>query len=134
MGVDVNMSLYSVCFWLVTLFHVGNSLANFLGFNRIWLVNGKPGDGSTPLEKVLNGVFAMWYMATILGVLYANSLQDNKVPLQVAMVPLLFYHIGSFFSFAITDFGANLNALNPEKASPLQIGLMHGAIGSMSLV
>merc|ERR1712080_526299 len=90
---SINMSLYSVSFWLVTLFHVGFSVGSWFGLtdSSIWLTaDGKPGDGSSPTEKVLDGVFAMWYMGTILAVLYANSLKERRVPLQVAMVPLLF--------------------------------------------
>ena len=65
--------LYKVALSIVSLAHVLFGLGNLLKIPPYdpasFMVDGRPGTGATPLEKLLEAVFAGWYLSSIMGVL-----------------------------------------------------------------
>ena len=90
-----------------------------------WMVDGKPGTGSTPVEKMLALIFALWYLASILPVILMYF-SGSRIGLQVAILGPLFYHLmisvnGFLFleSFAVC---------NPAVTTSNRIGVIHAIL------
>ena len=44
-----------------------------------FLVNGMPGTGKTPIERLLIGVFSTWYLGSIAGVIWAHYAECSNL-------------------------------------------------------
>merc|ERR1712218_314779 len=126
---------YTTCFGLATLFHLYASIGSWFGLAGAgnWKVNGKAGDGTSPMEKMLDTILAVWYMGTLIGFLYANSL-DNSLAFQVSLVPLIFYHLSLAVIFGLTNIGASMDVCNPEVLPPTTVAVIHGPVSAMCIV
>merc|ERR1712110_778744 len=75
-------SLYSASLFIVSAAHILFSVGNLLKippYNpAAFLVNGKPGSGDTGIEKLLEAVFAGWYLSSIVGVLLAYNFSNRS--------------------------------------------------------
>ena len=80
------------------------------------MVNGKPGNGSTPIEVLLKGVVSTWYLGSIAGVIWAHY-TGVSIARQAAILSCSVYHIKStVLPFMATEESWYLrDAFNPQK-------------------
>ena len=89
------------------------------------MVNGKPGCGETPIEKLLSGVMSTWYLASIAGVLWAHTTHIS-IARQAAIIGPFIYHFQStMMGFLSGDLSA---MLNPNKVSKDKLFKFHGIL------
>ena len=92
-----------------------------------FLINGKPGTGQTPIEKLLAGVFSTWYLGSIAGVIWAHY-TSVTIARQAAIVVCAIYHIKSTIQIYLStdkDFAA---AFNPEKLTKDKVLKLHSVL------
>ena len=89
------------------------------------MVDGKPGTGNTPVEKMLAMIFSLWYLASIIPVILTYASSSTK-GLQVAILGPFFYHLMiSINSFLYLD---SLNICNQDVTSANKIGVIHAVL------
>merc|ERR1711981_1225702 len=87
--------IYTLSYWILVLAHTGIGLAGVFGKSYDnFMINGKPGTGSTPLEVLLSGVMSTWYLGSIVGVIWAHY-TSVSIARQAAIVVCAIYHIKS---------------------------------------
>ena len=59
-----------------------------------FMINGKPGNGTTPIEVLLGGVMSTWYLGSIAGVIWAHY-AEVSIARQAAIIVCSIYHIKS---------------------------------------
>ena len=95
------------------------------------MVEGKPGTGNTPLEKMLALVFACWYIASILPVIFAHISGSTRGVQSTILGPLL-YHI--LVGINLVLYVGGFNVMNEEVSSAKLAGFTHIALGAVCLV
>merc|ERR1712066_1045263 len=116
---SVMATFYSVALILVTTGHLLLGLGNLLKVPpykpETFIVDGKPGTGESPIEKLLESVFAGWYISSILGVILAYFL--SKQSLKFTLICPMLYHVMSTYmaSFHIQDWGVCNEAVGSYK-------------------
>ena len=95
------------------------------------MVNGRPGTGETPLEKLLQMVFGCWYLASILPVVLAY-VSDNNTAKQFTILCPFIYHV--LVSIIFLLFAGSWNVCNTEVVSPNSAGLIHVLLAAMCVV
>ena len=122
------VDLYNICLYSVSAVHILFGLGNLFKLPPLYdpsnlLVLGKPGTGSTEIEKLLEFIFGLWYTGSISGVLLSNHWGPEA--LRGALICPLFYHgTAAIAAFLFFD---KLKITNPAKAS----GAVHGAFHSL---
>ena len=96
---------------------------------KIWLIDGKPGTGSTPIEQLLWQILAVWYFASIVPLIIALQ-SSSTLAKQVAIIGPMTYHIS--ISLTAFLFWGNLNVSNSEKLPPGLEG--HHAAGIIHMI
>ena len=94
-----------------------------------FLVNGKPGTGATPIEKLLCSVMSTWYLGSIAGVIWAHY-TEVSIARQAAVVVCSIYHIKSTIMIYMSndkDFAA---AFNPQKLTKDKVLKLHGILST----
>merc|ERR1711934_827674 len=91
-----------------------NPSANLVG-------DGTPGKGETPIEKLLEGVFACWYLSSIAAVLLTLKLGSLHSQRAALLCPL-FYHaiVALYLGFSSTQM-FNPSILTNGKAALLHV-------------
>merc|ERR1712079_306414 len=96
---SIMASFYSVALILVSSAHILFGLGNLLKVPPYkpssFLVEGKPGTGATPIEKLLEAVFAGWYLSSILGVILAYFFSSQS--LKFTLICPMLYHLMSTY-------------------------------------
>ena len=99
-------SVTSVCLFIISSFHLGAGIGSLFkigpdAFTKPWwMVNGKPGTGDTPIEKLFGLVLGLWYTASIMGVLIAYFAASTPV-VQGALLCLFIYHVALSISMLL---------------------------------
>ena len=96
-----------------------------------WMVDGKPGTGNTPVEKLFSLIFALWHLASILPVMltYISGSTTGK---RVAILAPLFYHVSlSIHSFLFFD---SMKVCNPLRTSANFAGVAHAVLSVVCLI
>ena len=91
------------------------------------MINGKPGNGTTPIEVLLGGVMSTWYLGSITGVIWAHY-AEVSIARQAAIIVCSIYHIKStvmVFMSNERDFAA---AFNPQKLTKDTVLKLHGVL------
>ena len=113
-------TFYSVALVLVSTAHLLFGLGNLLKVPPYkpssFIVNGQPGTGESPIEKLLEAVLAGWYISSILGVILAYFFSTES--LKFTLLCPLIYHVMSTYTatYYIEDWGSvtNMSALTSE--------------------
>merc|ERR1712110_419342 len=122
-------SLYSASLFIVSAAHILFSVGNLMKippYNpAAFLVNGKPGSGDTGIEKLLEAVFAGWYLSSIVGVLLAYNF-SNRSSVKFTLICPLMYHVMSTYMgvFHAGDWGVCNIAVQPSRG----IAIFHGVM------
>jgi hypothetical protein len=132
---NIMVDLSSIFLFCVSSFHIHIGLGNLFKlpplydfFAPSWLVNGKPGTGSTEIEKLLGFVFGLWYTGSIAGVLLMFFC-GSSAALCGALICPLYYHITvTITAFLYFD---KYKIPNPAKFSGLSIALIHAVVSIM---
>ena len=89
------------------------------------MVNGKPGTGETPIEKLLSGVMSSWYLASIIGVIWAHTTHIS-IARQAAIIGPFIYHFRStMLGFLPGDLSTTFNQ---DKLSKNKLFKFHGVL------
>lgn len=91
------------------------------------MVNGKPGNGSTPIEQLLTGVMSTWYLGSILGVIWAHY-TGVSIARQAAIIVCSIYHIKSTVSVFMASDKSMAAAFNPQKLTKDKVFKLHGVL------
>ena len=123
----MDLSLIFLC--CVSGFHIYIGLGSLCNlFAASWLVNGKPGTGSTEIEKLLGFVFGLWYTGSIAGVLL-TFFAGSSAALRGALICPLYYHVTvSIVCFLYFD---KYKISNPAKLSGTLTGVFHAVLACM---
>merc|ERR1712130_984784 len=83
-------------------FHLAFGLGNLLKVppydpTKNLIGEGIPGKGETPIEKLLEGVFAVWYLSSIGAVLLTLKLGNLHSQRAALLCPLLYHAIVAFY-------------------------------------
>ena len=95
------------------------------------MVNGKPGNGSTPIEVLLGGVMSTWYLGSIAGVVWAHytgAVHNRSVVRQAAIIVCSIYHILSTVKVAMATDKSMAAAFNPQKLTRDKVLKLHGVL------
>lgn len=123
--------LSTALFWFVT---VTTCMSGFGFLFKIpgiytpdaYLVNGKPGTGTTEFEVVATFVFAIVYLAPIAGLVHAHMEGTASARRSAAIAPML-YHIASTFGVLFVF----SRGLNPAVAPLSAAAGMHAVYGAL---
>ena len=101
------MDLYNVCLCGLSGFHILFGLGNLFKLTPLYdpsnfLVNGKPGTGSTEIEKLLEFVFGLWYTGSNTGVLL-SSFRGSETMKGALVCPLDYHFTCSIAAFLFFD-------------------------------
>ena len=91
------------------------------------MVNGKPGNGSTPIEVLLGGVMSTWYLGSIVGVIWAHY-TGMSIARQAAIIVCSIYHIKSTVMVFIATEKSMQAAFNPQKLTKDKVLKLHAAL------
>jgi len=122
-------SLYTTSLFIVSAAHILFSLGNLLKippYNpAAFIVDGKPGTGNTGIEKLLEAVFAGWYLSSIVGVLLAYNF-SNRSSVKFTLICPMIYHIMATYLgvFLVGDWGV-CNITLPLNCSPRGMAIFH---------
>ena len=92
------------------------------------MVDGKPGTGDTPLEKMFTLVLSLWYLASISPVILSTISGSAKELRAAILVPLLYHTALSVNAFLFLE---NFKVCNPELHTPNSIGAIHAGLAIM---
>merc|ERR1712001_303197 len=88
-------TITEICLGIVTLVHFAFGISAYFqaGVYSVdtWMVDGKPGTGTTPIEQLLGLIFSLWYLAGIIPVTLCY-LSGNSYGLKVAIMAPFIYH------------------------------------------
>ena len=86
-----------------------------------FLVNGMPGTGKTPIERLLIGVFSTWYLGSIAGVIWAHYAECSNLIINPKLMlrqqnfeKRLFDNLGTYFE----HFGTLIHFLTVILVAP----------------
>ena len=119
-------TFYSVALIIVSSAHLLFGLGNLLKVPPYkpssFIVHGQPGTGESPIEKLLEAVFAGWYISSILGVILAYFFSTES--LKFTLICPLFYHVMSTYTatYYIEDWGV----CNEQVGSYKRVAGFHG--------
>ena len=92
-----------------------------------WMVDGNPGAGNTPIEKLLALIFALWYLGSIFPVIL-TYLSGSAEGIQTAIMGPFFYHLSiSINAFLFLE---SFNVCNPEITNANRIGIIHAILAA----
>ncbi len=118
------MLVYRCLFWLlvITSSISGLSLLVQRGSYRpdAYLVNGVPGTGQTPFERLAAFVFGLVYLVPILAMVYSYFFERSVRSTSIS--PAAYHLISSFGCLFVFP-----DALNPALASPFTSAMLHFA-------
>ena len=121
-------TFYSVAFVLVSTAHLLFGLGNLLKVPPYkpssFMVHGQPGTGESPIEKLLEAVFAGWYISSILGVILAYFFSTES--LKYTLICPLIYHVMSTYTatYYLEDWGV----CNEHVGSYKRVAGFHGVM------
>ena len=96
-----------------------------------WMVDGNPGAGNTPIEKLLSLIFALWYLGSIFPVIL-TYLSGSAEGIQTAIMGPFFYHLSiSINAFLFLE---SFNVCNPEITNANRIGIIHAILAAACYV
>ena len=126
------VDLYNICLFLVSAFHILAGVGNLFKMPPLYdssnfLVHGKPGTGSTEIEKLLEFIFGLWYTGSISGVLLSNYW--GLEALRGALKCPLYYH--ATLAIAAFLFFDKFKICNPAKTSGTVVGVIHSLLASI---
>jgi len=111
----------------LVVFHLAFGLGNLLKVSPPYdpsanlVGNGIPGTGETPIEKLLEGVFACWYLSSIAAVLLTLKLGGVHSQRAALFCPLLYHaFVALYVGFSSTQM------FNPAILTNGMVGVMHG--------
>ena len=111
-------TFYSVALILVTTGHLLLGLGNLLKVPpykpETFIVDGKPGTGESPIEKLLEAVFAGWYISSILGVILAYFLSKQSLKFTL-ICPMLYHLVSVYGAFQMEEWGVCNEAVGSYK-------------------
>merc|ERR1712218_578837 len=116
---SVMATFYSVALILVSTGPLLLGLGNLLKvppYNAAtFMVDGKPGTGETPIEKLLEAVFSGWYISSILGVILAYFYSPKS--LKFTLICPMLYHLVSTYgaTFLMPEWGVCNEAVGSYK-------------------
>ena len=127
------MDLYQICLCCVSGFHILFGLGNLFKLPPLYdpsnfFVNGKPGTGSTEVEKLVEFLFGLWYTGSIAGVLLA-FFAGSSPALRGALICPLYYHVT--VSIACILYFDKYKISNPRKLSGTLTGVFHAVLAGM---
>ena len=98
------VELSSIFLCCVSGFHIHIGLGNLFKLPPLYdpsnfLVNGKPGTGSTEIEKFLEFVFGLWYTGSIAGVLLMFFCGSSAALCGALICPLYYHSMLSIAAF-----------------------------------
>merc|ERR1712141_623088 len=123
--------LVSVSLGLVVLVHLAFGFGAYIqgGIYSVdaWMVDGNPGAGNTPIEKLLALIFALWYLGSIFPVIL-TYLSGSAEGIQTAIMGPFFYHLSmSINAFLFLE---SFNVCNPEITNANRIGIIHAILAA----
>ena len=127
------VDLSSIFLFCVSGFHIHIGFGNLFKLPPLYdpsnfLVNGKPGTGSTEIEKLLEFIFGLWYTGSIAGVLL-TFFSGSSAAFQGALFCPLYYHFTvSIAAFLYFD---KYKISNPGKVSGTLTGVVHAVLAGM---
>ena len=127
------LNFYQLCFSCVSVFHILFGLGNLFKLPPLYdpsnfFVNGKPGTGSTEVEKLVEFLFGLWYTGSIAGVLL-TFFSGSSAAFQGALFCPLYYHFTvSIAAFLYFD---KYKISNPGKVSGTLTGVVHAVLAGM---
>ena len=126
------MATYTVCLLTTSAAHLLFGFGNLFKippYNpSAFLVEGNPGTGDSPLEKLLEAVFAGWYLSSILGVLLAYFLAESKTMRFTLICPLLYHIMSTYMACIHLD---SWGVCNPKVQSHRMIASFHAVMTLM---
>ena len=123
----MDLSLIFLC--CVSGFHIYIGLGSLCNLSPAsLLVNGKPGTGSTEIEKLLGFVFGLWYTGSIAGVLLM-FFWGSYAALRGALICPIYYHC--MVAITAVLYFDKYKIPNPAKFSGSSIGVIHAVLASM---
>ena len=66
--------IYQVSFCLMSVYHLGTGIQNWFDLTPkdLFLIDGKPNDGTNGVAKLLHLIWSLWYTGAILGQIFAH--------------------------------------------------------------
>merc|ERR1711872_1108952 len=120
--------LYSISFWFLTLVHIIMGLKGPLGKNfSNYIVNGKPGTGSTPIEEIVGSIMTTWYLGSGAGVIWAHYI-GNAIARQGAIIICLFVHLKVFSKVFMSTERSRQEIVNPKSMTRNNELMLHGSL------
>ena len=126
---------YQICLCFVSGFNILFGLGNLLKLPPLYdpsnfLVNGKPGSGSTEIEKLLELTFGLWYTGSIDCVLLTFFIfAGSSTALHGALICPLYYHY--MLSIAAFLFFDKQKICNPAQIIGTSTGVVHAILAGM---
>jgi hypothetical protein len=118
------VDLSSIFLCCVSVFHISVPFYD----PAAWYVNGKPGTGSTEIEKLLRFVFFLWYTGSIAGVLLMFFLGSSDAFCGALICPLYYHIMVSIGAFLYFD---KYKIPNPAKYNGSSVCVIHAVLASM---
>eukprot|EP00090_Calanus_glacialis_P047428 TRINITY_DN9843_c1_g1_i1.p1 TRINITY_DN9843_c1_g1~~TRINITY_DN9843_c1_g1_i1.p1 ORF type:complete len:148 (-),score=18.83 TRINITY_DN9843_c1_g1_i1:14-427(-) len=127
------VDLYQICLCCVSGFHILFGLGNLFKLPPLYdpsnfFVNGKPGTGSTEVEKLVEFLFGLWYTGSITGVLLMFFWGSLDALCGALICPIYYHCMVSISSFLYFD---KYKIPNPAKFTGSSIGIIHAVLASM---
>ena len=91
----------------------------------IWMIDGKPGTGNTPIEKLLALIFSLWYLGSIIPVIW-SYFNGSPQKLKIAISGPFLYHL--FVGYNFFFYVGNFNVCNPLLTTPSLIAAFHAML------
>ena len=89
------------------------------------MIDGRPGTGNTPIEKLLALIFSLWYLGSIIPVIW-SYFNGSPQKLKIAISGPFLYHL--FVSYNFFFHVGNFNVCNPKLTTPSLVAAFHGML------
>ena len=97
------------------------------------MVNGKPGNGSTPIEVLLGGVMSTWYLGSAAGVIWAHY-AGEAIARQAAIVVCFLVHTRVASKVLMATEKGRQAFVNSQKITKGRELMLHGSVSIASLI
>lgn len=130
--------IFHTSFWLITIYHILVFIGNFFLMGPLqfeptaYLLNGEQiqniGNG---IIRFLTLIWGLWYMGTILGVIYAYF-KKSEMAMKAAIVAPTFYNVVT--GIGTITFIANIQVFNTKVVPLSTICILHFVAAGLFII
>ena len=118
-----------VLFYFLTVAHFSSGIGFLFKIEGMYhpdayIVNGKPGDGTTEFENLARIPFGLCYIAPFIGVIYAHMSGSQKAKRAAMLCPIIYHLVSAFACIYVFNDALNSDVVPISFAAGMHFGTL----------